>query len=421
MSSMLWTTKLLKFINQTVRLIEEYDLVIFNGFNVFLSLLQTVIITKFLSQEDFGTYGFYMSLSQYLYVVSSWGFLTWGVNKISGDLTKRDMYFSAIVRARILSGGTAYLALLGFLLLTQNTLSLAVYGAFLIYCVSIVFSPEILYIAEKKIKSLVLINVLVKSAYLVIVFLCFILFSMSPQKMFFLFSLLMLITLLVLFQGMSFRFDKTTFSEVSGLWPLISGIPNFTLVLVSFIFASGPVIFSGFFLTAKYFAVVFASVSMIKMIQAAYTPMIQKILPQLNTSEVPAVELFGAIKKDIKLSLIFSTLCVALLWVFSPFIVRLVFSSDYVGLESAIRLFSLSLIPGLLSTILITQVSLYLDILKNAYWAIGAISAVLFSVLIYCYDQLSWVLALSLMLGGEYVLLAVISLMIFREIQKARD
>tara|TARA_B100001057_G_C22712065_1_gene896200 strand:- start:504 stop:1199 length:696 start_codon:yes stop_codon:yes gene_type:complete len=231
----------------------------------------------------------------------------------------------------------------------------------------------------------------------------------------------MLITLLVLFQGMSFRFDKTTFSEVSGLWPLISGIPNFTLVLVSFIFASGPVIFSGFFLTAKYFAVVFASVSMIKMIQAAYTPMIQKILPQLNTSEVPAVELFGAIKKDIKLSLIFSTLCVALLWVFSPFIVRLVFSSDYVGLESAIRLFSLSLIPGLLSTILITQVSLYLDILKNAYWAIGAISAVLFSVLIYCYDQLSWVLALSLMLGGEYVLLAVISLMIFREIQKARD
>jgi len=404
-----------------VRLIEEYDLVIFNGLNVFLSLLQTVVITKFLSQEDFGTYGFYMSLSQYLYIVSSWGFLTWGVNKISGDLTKRDMYFSAIVRARILSGGTAYLALLGFLLLTQNTLSVTVYVAFLIYCVSIVLSPEILYIAEKKIKSLVLINVLVKSAYLVIVFLCFILFSMSPQKMFFLFSLLMLITLLVLFQGLSFRFNKTTFSEVSGLWPLISGIPNFTLVLVSFIFASGPVIFSGFFLTAKYFAVVFASVSMIKMIQAAYNPMIQKILPQLNTSEVPVVELFGAIKKDIKLSLIFSTLCVALLWVFSPFIVRLVFSSDYVGLESAIRLFSLSLIPGLLSTILITQVSLYLDILKNAYWAIGAISAALFSVLIYCYDQLSWVLALSLMLGGEYVLLAVISLMIFREIQKARD
>lgn len=404
-----------------MRLIEEYDLVIFNGLNVFLSLLQTVVITKFLSQEDFGTYGFYMSLSQYLYIVSSWGFLTWGVNKISGDLTKRDMYFSAIVRARILSGGTAYLALLGFLLLTQNTLSVTVYVAFLIYCVSIVFSPEILYIAEKKIKSLVLINVLVKSAYLVIVFLCFILFSMSPQKMFFLFSLLMLITLLVLFQGLSFRFNKTTFSEVSGLWPLISGIPNFTLVLVSFIFASGPVIFSGFFLTAKYFAVVFASVSMIKMIQAAYNPMIQKILPQLNTSEVPVVELFGAIKKDIKLSLIFSTLCVALLWVFSPFIVRLVFSSDYVGLESAIRLFSLSLIPGLLSTILITQVSLYLDILKNAYWAIGAISAALFSVLIYCYDQLSWVLALSLMLGGEYVLLAVISLMIFREIQKARD
>ncbi len=404
-----------------MRLIEEYDLVIFNGLNVFLSLLQTVVITKFLSQEDFGTYGFYMSLSQYLYIVSSWGFLTWGVNKISGDLTKRDMYFSAIVRARILSGGTAYLALLGFLLLTQNTLSVTVYVAFLIYCVSIVLSPEILYIAEKKIKSLVLINVLVKSAYLVIVFLCFILFSMSPQKMFFLFSLLMLITLLVLFQGLSFRFNKTTFSEVSGLWPLISGIPNFTLVLVSFIFASGPVIFSGFFLTAKYFAVVFASVSMIKMIQAAYNPMIQKILPQLNTSEVPVVELFGAIKKDIKLSLIFSTLCVALLWVFSPFIVRLVFSSDYVGLESAIRLFSLSLIPGLLSTILITQVSLYLDILKNAYWAIGAISAALFSVLIYCYDQLSWVLALSLMLGGEYVLLAVISLMIFREIQKARD
>ena len=146
-----------------MRLIEEYDLVIFNGLNVFLSLLQTVVITKFLSQEDFGTYGFYMSLSQYLYIVSSWGFLTWGVNKISGDLTKRDMYFSAIVRARILSGGTAYLALLGFLLLTQNTLSVTVYVAFLIYCVSIVFSPEILYIAEKKIKSFVLINVLVLS------------------------------------------------------------------------------------------------------------------------------------------------------------------------------------------------------------------------------------------------------------------
>lgn len=420
MFSALLTTNPLKFINQTVRLIEEYDLVIFNGLNVFLSLLQTVVITKFLSQEDYGTYGFYMSLGQYIYVVSSWGFLSWGVNKISGDLTKRDMYFSAIVRARILSGGAAYLALLGFLLLTQNALSIAVYGAFLIYCISIAFSPEILYIAEKKIKSLVLINILVKSAYLVIVFLCLIFFVMSPQKMFLLFSLLMLVTMLVLFQGVNFRFDKTTFSAVSGLWPLISGLPNFTLVLFSFIFASGPVIFSGFFLTAKYFAVVFASVSMIKMIQAAYTPMIQKILPQLNTIEVPAAELLGAIEKDIKLSLIFSTLCVTLLWVFSPFIVKLVFSSDYAGLESAIRLFSLSLIPGLLSTILITQVSVYLDILKNAYWAIGAISAALFSVLIYCYDQLSWVLALSLMLGGEYVLLAVMGLIIFREIYRAR-
>ena len=299
-------------------------------------------------------------------------------------------------------------------------MSIAVYGAFLIYCISIAFSPEILYIAEKKIKSLVLINILVKSAYLVIVFLCLIFFVMSPQKMFLLFSLLMLVTMLVLFQGVNFRFDKTTFSAVSGLWPLISGLPNFTLVLFSFIFASGPVIFSGFFLTAKYFAVVFASVSMIKMIQAAYTPMIQKILPQLNTIEVPAAELLGAIEKDIKLSLIFSTLCVTLLWVFSPFIVKLVFSSDYAGLESAIRLFSLSLIPGLLSTILITQVSVYLDILKNAYWAIGAISAALFSVLIYCYDQLSWVLALSLMLGGEYVLLAVMGLIIFREIYRAR-
>ena len=99
-------------------MIKEYDLVVFNGLNVFLSLLQTVVITQFLSQEDYGTYGFYMSLSQYVYVVSSWGLLSWGVNKISGDLTKRDMYFSAIVRARILSGGTAYLALLGFLLLT---------------------------------------------------------------------------------------------------------------------------------------------------------------------------------------------------------------------------------------------------------------------------------------------------------------
>lgn len=412
--------KSLKVISQGIRFIKEYDLAICNGFSVLLSLLQTIVITKFMSQEDYGIYGFYMSLSQYVAVVSSWGFLTWGVNKISGDLKKRDFYFTAIVRARIISGCIAYFALAVFVIITSKPLSPIICLAFLIYCSSVVFSPEILYIAEKKIRRLILINVLVKVAYLAFVLLCFILFAMTPQNMFFLFSLLMFVTMLFLFLGLNFRFDKTTFLGASGLWPLRSGIANFTLVLVSFMFASGPVIFSGIFLTAKSFAVVFASVAMIKMIQAAYNPMIQKILPHLNVSQAPVAQLFETIRPDIKRSLIFSVLCISALWVFSSLIVRLIFSSDYLGLESAIRLFSLSLIPGLLSTIFITQVSVYLNMIKYTYWAIGAVVAIIFLVLICYHDQLSWILVLSLMLGGEYLLLAVIGVTIFRKIQRAR-
>lgn len=410
----------LKVTKLFVRFIKEYDLVIFNGLNVCLSLMQTVVITKFLSQEDYGKYGFYMSLSQYLYVVSSWGFLTWGVNRISGDLSNRDMCFSGIVKARVLSGGAAYLVLLGFLLSTQHALNIVVYGAFLIYYTGIVFSPEILYIADKKIKSLVLVNLSIKSVYLVIVFLCFILFSMSSQIMFFLFSLLTLTTMLVLFKGIGFRFDKKLLSEVSGPWYLASGLPNFALVLVSFIFASGPVIFSGFVLDAKYFAVVFASVTMVKMIQAAYAPMIQKVLPQLNTNETSTAEIFGAIKRDVILSLIFSILCMVFLWVFAPFIVKFVFSSEYIGLESAIRLFSFSLVPGLLSTLLISQVAVYLSMVKSACWAGVAVSIGIFAVAISSADQLSWMLVLSLMVCGEYMLLAILCLLILRLIGKDR-
>ena len=402
-------------------MIKEYDLVFFNGLNVFLSLLQTVVITKFLSQENYGIYGFYLSLSQYIYVFCNWGFLTWGVSQISTNLKRNDIYFTAIIRARMITGGCAYTLLTGYLLITSTIPSLVVYAAFLMYCVALILSPEIVYIAGGRIKSLVVINLLMKFIYIAVVLGCFIVFPMSAEIMFLLFSFLMLFTALVLFFKSSFHYHKNTFYEGSSLSALKAGAPNFLLVLLSFLFASGPVIFSGIFLNAKYFSVIFASTAMIKMIQTAYSPLIQRILPRLNLESVVVGNLFNVIKKDIALSLTFSIICTGLLWLSSPIIVKIVFSEDYEGLETAIRLFSLSLIPGLISTILISQISVYLNIVKSAYWVISAVSIVMFSALVYNFDQLSWVFVLSLMLSGEYILLIVMCLLVYRVTQKTNE
>lgn len=407
----------MKYIRLSFRLIKEYELVIFNGLNVFFSLLQTVLITKFLNQEDYGKYGFYLSLSQYIYVVCNWGFLTWGVNKISADSKRTNVYFSSITRARILTGSCAYILLTFYLFITYSHLSSIILIAFLIYSLSIIFSPEILYISSGRIKTLVIINVFMKFLYLIIIYIFLMLYTLQSDKIFLLFSFLMFSTTIMLLYKSELNYEKKSFYENSSLLALKSGAPNFYIVIVSFLFASGPVIFSGTFLNAENFAVIYASTAMIKMIQAAYLPLIQRILPKLNSEPITFANLVYIIKKDIQLALVFSLVCIALLWICSPIIVKIVFSSTYDGLTLAIRLFSISLLPGLISTILITQVSIYLNIIKSAYCATAAISLVIFFILIYNINHLSWVLVLSLMVSGEFILLLVMSLIINREIQ----
>ena len=75
-----------------LNLIKQFELVFLNGFLVLITLAQTVIITKFLTQEEYGIYGFYLTLAHFIYVFGNWGFLSWGTQSIASDLPNSEKH-----------------------------------------------------------------------------------------------------------------------------------------------------------------------------------------------------------------------------------------------------------------------------------------------------------------------------------------
>jgi hypothetical protein len=104
--------------------------------------------------------------------------------------------------------------------------------------------------------------------------------------------------------------------------------------------------------------------------------------------------------------------CCIIIWFAAPLIVNLIFSSDYLGLEDAIVLFSIALTPGILSTILITQVAIYLDIVKQAYNAVGFACIIIFLILLININNLDAFFVIKTMVFCEWLLLIIMILLV---------
>jgi len=355
-------------------------------------------MTKFLVQKDYGYYGFYISLSQIVLILANWGFSSWAVNELS---RKSKLFIGSILNKIILAkmaiGGITIMVLLTYIFIGSGRIDSVLTIAFLIYYLSIVFSLEVLYVSLDNINNLIKISLISKLIFTLIYGLILFFFQLSVSWLFLLFSLQSLTISFFLYLNQNdFRLDFSVFRSRPTEVILKSG-PNFLLVFSSFLFASGPVIMAGHFLSKDSFAIVYSSTAVVKMLQASYQPLINKILPKLN--------LGVSIGLDVKMAFLFGLVSTVFLYFFAPFIVEIIFSRNYTGLVQAIRLFSLSLVPGILSTIVVSQWAVYANNLREMYVIVALIALINFLVVILFSSQLTWQFILIIMLLSELVLL----------------
>lgn len=396
-----------------LNLINRFELVILNSFLTIVSLGQTIIITKFLSQEDYGIYGFYLTLSHFIYVFGNWGYVTWGTHAIASDVSNKTKIYLSIMSSRVLTCSSAFLALIAYIFLVLNIGNTTVFIAFFIYSTSLMLSPEILFIADNRIKNMVIINLCVKGIYIIFLLGFLLTFDLSPHVIFLLFSILMISSSLMLLYFTSLKISiKNLISKIT-IKPIRKSYPNFLITIFSFIFASAPLILAGSYMEKEYFSVLYASFTIIKMLQTVYHPMIQRIIPRLNRLSVQRNKIFYAIKNDLVSALIFSITCCIIIWLTAPVIVNVIFSSKYFGLRDALVLFSIALIPGLLSTILVTQVAIYLEIIRQAYTAIGLSCVIIFLILFINISNLDAYIVIKSMILGEWILFLIMILLVY--------
>ena len=380
---------------------------------ILITLSQTILITKFLSQKDYGIYGFYISLSQYIFVLANWGFSSWGVNKISRNTLNKAEIFKNIVYSRLLSGGVAFFLVSFYFYFLLKSYSIIVYFGYLLYYLSIVFSTEILYISDNKIKDFIIINFKAKIYYTLFLIAIIFLFNANANLLFFLFAIQNIaISIYAFYYYKSIIYSDYLFKIKNILSTLKYSSSNSLLVFVSFLFASGPVILSGMFMNKDKFSVVYASIAIIKMIQATYNPMIQKILPKLNHANSEENKIL-LIKTDVLISISYAILTTILIWIFAPLIVRVVFSYKYIGLVQAIRIYSISILPGLLNTLIISQLFVYYDMIKHSYLIVIFSSILVYLLLIYNLNELSWSRVIISMIVGEFFQLSLLCLIFF--------
>jgi O-antigen/teichoic acid export membrane protein len=375
----------LNFIKIFFIAIKNYSTVINNGFILLISLIQTTILTKILNQSDYGLYGYFVSTTQLLYVITNWGLLSWGVDKISKINSEGNIIMNVIVNSRALSG---LITLFGII----------------IYYLSLVFSVDIFYISYGNIKKLTIVTFFAKAVYFLI-FLFSLIYIKSPNLFFLLFSIQNLITSIFYYLFNENKIKLYFLNFTNSIKILKESTPNFTIVLFSFFFASGPTLIAGSYLIKSEFSLVYASTAIIKMLQIAYNPMIQKILPKLNRLEIgKRGSILKKIKLDLFLAIFYSIFCIVFLWVFAPIIVKLLFNKNYIGLTFAIKLFSFSILPGILSTIIMSQIVVYQNLFKQASLLILILTIIIFFNLIYYSNSLTAIYVLKIMIYGEYSL-----------------
>jgi O-antigen/teichoic acid export membrane protein len=363
--------------------------------------LQTILITKFFAQKVYGSYGFYVSLSQIILILTQWGFTSWGVNELTKlDKSNLTDLFNGIIISKFIIGGITFILLVTYIIVDTGQIDIALIFAFLFYYLSLVFSLEIMYISLSKIENMLKISLFSKIIYTIIFAYILLVYRVTPQWLFMLFAIQGILNSLFLYVNQSdFKIKFSLFrSKIDQ--KILNSSSNFILVFSSFLFASGPVIYSGHFLSKDAFAVVYASTAIIKLIQASYQPMIQKILPKLNRGL--------SIAMDVKLSLLFAFIASTVLFIAAPFIVKIIFNDNYIGIVPAIRLFSLSIIPGILSTIIISQWAIYANKIRLVYVFVVLIALINFIIFTIYSSSLNWQIIIWSMLLSELALFFIV-------------
>lgn len=363
--------------------------------------MQTILITKFFAQKVYGSYGFYVSLSQIILISTQWGFTSWGVNELTKlDKSNLTDLFNGIIISKFIIGGITFILLVTYIIVDTGQIDIALIFAFLFYYLSLVFSLEIMYISLSKIENMLKISLFSKIIYTIIFAYILLVYRVTPQWLFMLFAIQGILNSLFLYVNQSdFKIKFSLFrSKIDQT--ILNSSSNFILVFSSFLFASGPVIYSGHFLSKDAFAVVYASTAIIKLIQASYQPMIQKILPKLNRGL--------SIAMDLKLSLLFAFIASTVLFIAAPFIVKIIFNDNYIGIVPAIRLFSLSIIPGILSTIIISQWAIYANKIRLVYVFVVLIALINFIIFTIYSSSLNWQIIIWSMLLSELALFFIV-------------
>lgn len=363
--------------------------------------MQTILITKFFAQKVYGSYGFYVSLSQIILILTQWGFTSWGVNELTKlDKSNLTDLFNGIIISKFIIGGITFILLVTYIIVDTGQIDIALIFAFLFYYLSLVFSLEIMYISLSKIENMLKISLFSKIIYTIFFAYILLVYRVTPQWLFMLFAIQGILNSLFLYVNQSdFKIKFSLFrSKIDQT--ILNSSSNFILVFSSFLFASGPVIYSGHFLSKDAFAVVYASTAIIKLIQASYQPMIQKILPKLNRGL--------SIAMDVKLSLLFAFIASTVLFIAAPFIVKIIFNDNYIGIVPAIRLFSLSIIPGILSTIIISQWAIYANKIRLVYVFVVLIALINFIIFTIYSSSLNWQIIIWSMLLSELALFFIV-------------
>jgi len=383
------------------KILKNYETLVYSAFTIFLSVIQTIVITKYFVQKDYGSYGFYISLSQVILILTNWGYTSWGVNEIcKKSELNLTVILNKIIVSKFIIGGISLIALLTYIIIDSGDLDFVVISAFLFYYLSIVFSLDILYISLNKVDAMVKISLVSKFLYTILFCFTLLFFKVSHTWLFMLFAVQSMTNSLFLYLKQSFFKLKVNLicSKTEGV--ILESGPNFILVFSSFLFASGPVICAGHFLSKDSFAVVYASTAIVKLVQASYQPLINKILPKLNMGL--------AVEVDVKLALFFAIVATITLYLSAPLIVEIIFNNNYTGVLPAIRLFTLSIVPGIMSTIIISQWAVYTNNLRSIYVIVAFVAAVNFVIYILFKTSLTWQFFIWSMLLSEIFLFCLV-------------
>lgn len=395
-----------------MKFLNSFKSIFLNGIFLLITLAQTILITKFISQLEYGSYGFLISLSQFIFVFGSWGFSSWGVNIITKDLNNQDKYFQLIVKSRFFTSFIAILLLIIYTYKVNFQLNSVLFTSFIIYAINIAISPEILFISKGKIEIFIKIGILNKFIHTILLLLLFYNFNITSNYIFLIFSIFNLLNNLV-----SNFYLKTNFNEIFrfkmfSLDFLKKSSENFVLNLIPFFFASGSLIYSGILLSKTNFSIIYSSFAIIKLLQAAYNPMVQKVLPILNIQN-SKLAILKNIKTHIFYCLIYSTLCCFFLKSSSTLISNIIFSTKYNGIDAAINLYSIAIIPGLISTILISQICVFLNLIKFANLALFITSSLIFVTLYLLSNSLDWRKVIYINIIFEIILVFIIAIIIY--------